>query len=122
MFGRGVESLERSLWHKAEREARATSTTEQSLRTAQLKSLCRVYTLGDRGPGNFPGSPQQAGRVPPGGAQEGQRLLGDDRPHRPGWRGDAGNLDVARNCVQRAGRSGVQRAAWLCSGFQRWDR
>lgn len=42
--------------------------------------------------------------------------------HRLGWTGDAGNLDGASKCVQRAGRSGVERAAWLCSGFLRRDR
>lgn len=33
-------------------------------------------------------------RVPPGGKKEGQRVLGDSRPE---WRGDARNLEGARN-------------------------
>lgn len=39
-----------------------------------------------------PMAPQR--RVRPGGTKEGHRVLGDSRP---GWRGDAGNLEGARN-------------------------
>lgn len=62
---------------------------------------------------------QGRGRALPGGAKEGPQVLSGDKME---WRGRSQEPGWGRECVPRAGRTGVQRAGRLCLGFQRWNR
>lgn len=60
-LGKGMESLEKSLGHKAERKAQR-NINNGAEPTAPWKLLHRVNTLGDKGSRSFSSSPRQAGR------------------------------------------------------------